>query len=130
MNFKEELYDGLVVKLRNGSNYLFLNGVLMDDIDYIDIGYYNDDLKHISDQNLDIMEIHTTKGKSMDLLLLDFNLSLLWKRVPYNESYKLFKNVCAEDTDRCVKFKNCDERRASYIYEHNVTQNESASACY
>ena len=27
MNFKEELYDGLVVKLRNGSNYLFLNGV-------------------------------------------------------------------------------------------------------
>ena len=118
MNFKEELYDGLVVKLRNGSNYLFLNGVLMDDIDYIDIGYYNDDLKHISDQNLDIMEIHTTKGKSMDLLLLDFNLSLLWKRVPYNELYKLFKNVCEEDTDRCVKFKNCDECRASYIYEH------------
>ena len=118
MNFKEELHDGLVVKLRNGSNYLFLNGVLMDDIDYIDIGYYNDDLKHISDQNLDIMEIHTTIGKSMDLLLLDFNLSLLWKRVPYNELYKLFKNVCEEDTDRCVKFKNCDECRASYIYEH------------
>ena len=118
MGLKEELYDGLVVKLRNGSNYLFLNGVLMDDIDYIDIGYYNDDLKHISDQNLDIMEIHTTKGKSMDLLLLDFNLSLLWKRVPYNELYKLFKNVCEEDTDRCVKFKNCDECRASYIYEH------------
>lgn len=118
MNFKEELYDGLVVKLRNGSNYLFLNGVLMDDIDYIDIGYYNDDLKHISDQNLDIMEIHTTKGKSMDLLLLDFNLSLLWKRVPYNELYKLFKNVCNEDTDRCVKFENCDECKASYIYEH------------
>ena len=118
MNLKEELHDGLVVKLRNGSNYLFLNGVLMDDIDYIDIGYYNDDLKHISDQNLDIMEIHTTKGKSMDLLLLDFNLSLLWKRVPYNELYKLFKNVCEEDTDRCVKFKNCDECRASYIYEH------------
>ena len=118
MNFKEELHDGLVVKLRNGSNYLFLNGVLMDDIDYIDIGYYNDDLKHISDQNLDIMEIHTTIGKSMDLLLLDFNLSLLWKRVPYNELYELFKNVCEEDTDRCVKFKNCDECRASYIYEH------------
>lgn len=118
MNLKEELHDGLVVKLRNGSNYLFLNGVLMDDIDYIDIGYYNDDLKHISDQNLDIMEIHTTKGKSMDLLLLDFNLSLLWKRVPYNELYKLFKNVCEEDTDRCVKFKSCDECRASYIYEH------------
>ena len=118
MNLKEELHDGLIVKLRNGSNYLFLNGVLMDDIDYIDIGYYNDDLKHISDQNLDIMEIHTTKGKSMDLLLLDFNLSLLWKRVPYNELYKLFKNVCEEDTDRCVKFKNCDECRASYIYEH------------
>ena len=118
MNLKEELHDGLVVKLRNGSNYLFLNGVLMDDIDYIDIGYYNDDLKHISDQNLDIMEIHTTIGKSMDLLLLDFNLSLLWKRVPYNELYKLFKNVCEEDTDRCVKFKNCDECRASYIYEH------------
>lgn len=118
MGLKEELHDGLIVKLRNGSNYLFLNGVLMDDIDYIDIGYYNDDLKHISDQNLDIMEIHTTKGKSMDLLLLDFNLSLLWKRVPYNELYKLFKNVCEEDTDRCVKFKNCDECRASYIYEH------------
>ena len=118
MNLKEELHDGLVVKLRNGSNYLFLNGVLMDDIDYIDIGYYNDDLKHISDQNLDIMEIHTTIGKSMDLLLLDFNLSLLWKRVPYNELYKLFKNVCEEDTDRCVKFKNCDECKASYIYEH------------
>lgn len=118
MGLKEELHDGLIVKLRNGSNYLFLNGVLMDDIDYIDIGYYNDDLKHISDQNLDIMEIHTTKGKSMDLLLLDFNLSLVWKRVPYNELYKLFKNVCDEDTDRCVKFKNCDECRASYIYEH------------
>ena len=118
MGLKEELHDGLIVKLRNGSNYLFLNGVLMDDIDYIDIGYYNDDLKHISDQNLDIMEIHTTKGKSMDLLLLDFNLSVLWKRVPYNELYKLFKNVCEEDTDRCVKFKNCDECRASYIYEH------------
>lgn len=118
MGLKEELHNGLIVKLRNGSNYLFLNGVLMDDIDYIDIGYYNDDLKHISDQNLDIMEIHTTKGKSMDLLLLDFNLSLLWKRVPYNELYKLFKNVCEEDTDRCVKFKNCDECRASYIYEH------------
>ena len=55
MGLKEELHDGLIVKLRNGSNYLFLNGVLMDDIDYIDIGYYNDDLKHISDQNLDIM---------------------------------------------------------------------------
>lgn len=118
MGLKEELHDGLIVKLRNGSNYLFLNGVLMDDIDYIDIGYYNDDLKHISDQNLDIMEIHTTKGKSMDLLLLDFNLSLLWKRVPYNELYKLFKNVCNEDTDRCVKFENCDECKASYIYEH------------
>lgn len=118
MNLKEELHNGLVVKLRNGSNYLFLNGVLMDDIDYIDIGYYNDDLKHISDQNLDIMEIHTTKGKSMDLLLLDFNLSSLWKRVPYNELYKLFKNVCNEDTDRCVKFENCDECKASYIYEH------------
>ena len=116
MNFKEELYDGLVVKLRNGSNYLFLNGVLMDDIDYIDIGYYNDDLKHISDQNLDIMEIHTTKGKSMDLLLLDFNLSLVWKRVPYNELYKLFREMCNDDM--CSKFKNCDECKASYIYEH------------
>lgn len=116
MNFKEELHDGLVVKLRNGSNYLFLNGVLMDDIDYIDIGYYNDDLKHISDQNLDIMEIHTTKGKSMDLLLLDFNLSLLWKRVPYNELYKLFREMCNDDM--CSKFKNCDECKASYIYEH------------
>ena len=118
MSLKEELYNGLVVELRDGSKYLFLNGVFMEDIHYIDIGYYNDDLKHISDQNLDIMEIHTTKGKSMDLLLLDFNLSLLWKRVPYNELYKLFKNVCEEDTDRCVKFKNCDECRASYIYEH------------
>lgn len=116
MNLKEELHNGLVVKLRNGSNYLFLNGVLMDDIDYIDIGYYNDDLKHISDQNLDIMEIHTTKGKSMDLLLLDFNLSLLWKRVPYNELYKLFREMC--DEDMCSKFKNCDECKASYIYEH------------
>ena len=116
MNLKEELHDGLVVKLRNGSNYLFLNGVLMDDIDYIDIGYYNDDLKHISDQNLDIMEIHTTKGKSMDLLLLDFNLSLLWKRVPYNELYKLFREMCNDDM--CGKFKNCDECKASYIYEH------------
>ena len=117
MGLKEELHDGLIVKLRNGSNYLFLNGVLMDDIDYIDIGYYNDDLKHISDQNLDIMEIHTTKGKSMDLLLLDFNLSLLWKRVPYNELYKLFREMC-DDEDRCVKFENCDECKASYIYEH------------
>ena len=117
MGLKEELHNGLVVKLRNGSNYLFLNGVLMDDIDYIDIGYYNDDLKHISDQNLDIMEIHTTKGKSMDLLLLDFNLSLLWKRVPYNELYKLFREMC-DDEDRCVKFENCDECKASYIYEH------------
>ena len=116
MNLKEELHDGLVVKLRNGSNYLFLNGVLMDDIDYIDIGYYNDDLKHISDQNLDIMEIHTTKGKSMDLLLLDFNLSLVWKRVPYNELYKLFREMCNDDM--CSKFKNCDECKASYIYEH------------
>ena len=116
MGLKEELHDGLIVKLRNGSNYLFLNGVLMDDIDYIDIGYYNDDLKHISDQNLDIMEIHTTKGKSMDLLLLDFNLSLLWKRVPYNELYKLFREMC--DEDMCSKFKNCDECKASYIYEH------------
>ena len=116
MNLKEELHDGLVVKLRNGSNYLFLNGVLMDDIDYIDIGYYNDDLKHISDQNLDVMEIHTTKGKSMDLLLLDFNLSLVWKRVPYNELYKLFREMCNDDM--CSKFKNCDECKASYIYEH------------
>ena len=116
MGLKEELHNGLIVKLRNGSNYLFLNGVLMDDIDYIDIGYYNDDLKHISDQNLDIMEIHTTKGKSMDLLLLDFNLSLVWKRVPYNELYKLFREMCNDDM--CSKFKNCDECKASYIYEH------------
>ena len=116
MGLKEELHDGLIVKLRNGSNYLFLNGVLMDDIDYIDIGYYNDDLKHISDQNLDIMEIHTTKGKSMDLLLLDFNLSLVWKRVPYNKLYKLFREMCNEDM--CFNFKNCDECKASYIYEH------------
>ena len=118
MSLKEELHDGLVVKLRNGANYLFLNGVFMDDIDYIDIGYYNDELKHIRDQNLDIMEIYTTNGKSMNVLLSDFNLNLVWKRAPYNELYKLFKNVCNEDTDRCVKFENCDECRASYIYEH------------
>ena len=116
MSLKEELYDGLVVKLRNGSKYLFLNGVLMDDIDYIDIGYYNDDLKHISDQNLDIMEIHTTKGKSMDLLLLDCNLNLIWRRAPYNELYKLFREICNEI--KCDKFINCEECKASYIYEH------------
>ena len=118
MSLKEELHDGLVVELRNGSKYLFLNGVFMDDIYYIDIGYYNDELKHISDQDLDVMEIYTTNGKSIKFLFSDFNLNLVWKREPYNELYKLFKNVCEEDTDRCVKFENCDECRASYIYEH------------
>ena len=118
MSLKEELYNGLVVELRNGSKYLFLNGVFMEDIHYTDIDYYDDELKHITNQNLDVMGIYTTKGKSMKCLLSDFNLNLVWKRAPYNELYKLFKNVCNEDTDRCVKFENCDECRASYIYEH------------
>ena len=52
----------------------------------------------------------------MKYLLSDFNLSLLWKRAPYNELYKLFREMC--DEDMCSKFKNCDECKASYIYEH------------
>ena len=116
MSLKEELYNGLVVELRDGSKYLFLNGVFMEDIHYIDIDYYNDELKHITNQNLDVMGIYTTKGKSMKCLLSDFNLSLVWKRTPYNELYKLFREMCNDDM--CSKFKNCDECKASYIYEH------------
>lgn len=87
---KEELKNGDIVETKNKLLYLVLNGFLIGDYDYLNLGLYNDDLIFTvpaSNPNYDIEKIYKARidKKSFNITkLLDINntsnYQLVWER--------------------------------------------------
>lgn len=87
---KEELKNGDIVETKNNLLYLVLNGFLIGDYDYLNLGLYNDDLIFTvpaENSNYDIEKIYKARidKKSFNITkLLDINntsnYQLVWER--------------------------------------------------
>ena len=87
---KEELKNGDIVETKNKLLYLVLNGFLIGDYDYLNLGLYNDDLIFTvpaENPNYDIEKIYKARidKKSFNITkLLDINntsnYQLVWER--------------------------------------------------
>ena len=97
-----KLENGLVVDTRDGDRYFIFNNKLMsiNRINWLGAGDYNEDLKYVFQEDgshLDIMKVYKTRGYSLNTLMQDLYLDLIWERVEIQDIkipaiYKHFKD--------------------------------------
>jgi len=78
---KSDLKDGMVVRQRDNSMALVLNGCFMEKGSMMQIEEYDESLIEIEgDGDYDIMEVYTTSGNRLSELFKEGNLTSIWKR--------------------------------------------------
>lgn len=85
---KKDLKNGMVVEYRDGERALFLEGKLIEDDNWVDLEYFDDNLNYTDDKDSDIMKVYFINNMKgvwgySDLakhLKNITNLELLWQR--------------------------------------------------
>ena len=86
---KNDLKDGMIVELRNGSKRLVLLNKLyklVGEKEAHDFDFMENDLTNSADHKFDVMKVYNTKGCNLITLFLQDNLTLIWEREEKSES--------------------------------------------
>ena len=78
------LKDGMIVEFRNGDRRLKINDKLLGD-DYVDLSYFDNDLKSQEDEVFDIMRIYKSCASSIGEILDCDCLEIFWQREEEDE---------------------------------------------
>lgn len=112
---KLDLKDGMVVELRKGARFMYINNYLYNEIHEYNISHYNNDLIHYQDiKILDIVKVYRVdvaniknifKLIKLGDLLTDKYLKLIWERKEIDWSKVPFgtKVICWDDNKRNAK---------------------------
>lgn len=78
---KEDLQNGMVVKLKDGRKYIVQNEKLIHEYSYCELDGYKDNLTSVISSEYDIVEIYKTIGlKNPKYFFYDEYLELIWER--------------------------------------------------
>lgn len=84
---KNDLKDGMVVENRKGNRMFVLSDCfIFEKNTYDPISYYNNNLKNIYHEELDIIKVYKTSANDLKRLFKDEHLSLIWEREEKSES--------------------------------------------
>lgn len=93
---KNDLQDGMIVKLKDGEVYVVLNYTLHNFDGYLSLSSYNDSMKHHHYSKFDIVEIRKPDGV-VYIKNLKYNFekcTVLWKiKLNYNEVLEFAKSL-------------------------------------
>lgn len=79
---RDDIKDGMVVKLRNNDVYFVHRGVLVNEFGHKSLDNYDDDLTQYLNPSLDIMAVYSTGYvKCLDDLVKLDNVDMIWERV-------------------------------------------------
>jgi hypothetical protein len=98
---KQNLKDGMVVKLRNGRKYFVCDNLLMGQSSFIDLNAFNNELEQLGSDEFDIVGVYKTKGHQFNNVFFDANLTLLWER---REEPK-YKEMTVEEIEKELGYK-------------------------
>lgn len=82
---KADLKPGMVVEVRDGARYLFVNEIFVSSGGYLQFISYNDDLTHATYDCLDVVKIFNTRGTEFGNILHDHHIDLIWEREEIKE---------------------------------------------
>lgn len=77
---KADLKPGMVVELRGGGRYLFVNDKFANVHEWTDSKHYNNDLTHPDYEELSIVKVYTSTGYTLGNMLSKPSLNLIWER--------------------------------------------------
>ena len=78
---KEDLQNGMIVKLKDGRKYIVQNEKLIHEYSYCELDGYKDNLTSVISSEFDIVEIYKTVDlKSPKYFFHDEYLELIWER--------------------------------------------------
>lgn len=92
---KSDLKSGMVVELRDGKRYLFINNEMLGVDGFLRFSSYYENLKNKIVKDYDVLKVYKTNQlKSLQNILEDEYLSLIWERKEYEltqEQIKILK---------------------------------------
>lgn len=127
---KSSLKNGMVVELRKGTRFMFINDCLYNETHEYNLSHFDEDLKHIQGvEILDVVKVYRVdisnisdmfKFIKLRDMLKDENLKLIWKRtdevdwgkVEFGTKVKAWDETCYGERECEVvgKFLACDEK--------------------
>lgn len=99
---KKDLKDGMIVKLKNDTRYMLLNGILMNYKYFIKLNQLDNDLKFPGNSEWDAISIYKANIDNLNDVLKEDYLELIWERKEDDMKEKNICCICGEVIEHCT----------------------------